>query len=222
MTLLPEQIPEYDRKLVGLIVETKTLGAGDERLLGLADRGDPERSPLMSAAKPKLPRATSPPPEPAMSPSCPCPVAPVTNPWRLASARVRTSGLELLPTKIVPSLSSSAIAITLADNSGYFHRAASTRSTAAGRDIHELVHDTHAAPFLWKSRKHAPAHCDYAVLAAIRRSNGSTKASMDRVRSRSLSHCIGLSRRELASPRLHERILRERVSSERMMEAPYP
>jgi hypothetical protein len=44
----------------------------------------------------------------------PVPVAPVTNPCRFVSASVKTSGFELLPTKIVPSLSRSAIALSLA------------------------------------------------------------------------------------------------------------
>ena len=40
MALLAEQIPEHHRKFVRLVVEAQLLGALDERLLGLADRGD--------------------------------------------------------------------------------------------------------------------------------------------------------------------------------------
>ncbi len=37
MALLPEQIPEHDRKLIGLVVEAEALGPADESLLGFAE-----------------------------------------------------------------------------------------------------------------------------------------------------------------------------------------
>src|SRR5262249_37518351 len=40
MSLFREQIPEYDRELVGFIVETEAFGPGDKCLLGLARLGD--------------------------------------------------------------------------------------------------------------------------------------------------------------------------------------
>ena len=40
VTLLAEQIPEHDRKLVGLVGDAELLGAIDERLLGFAGRRD--------------------------------------------------------------------------------------------------------------------------------------------------------------------------------------
>src|SRR5262245_66474528 len=40
MALFPEQIPEYDRELVGLIVEPEAFGPGDECLLGFARLGN--------------------------------------------------------------------------------------------------------------------------------------------------------------------------------------
>src|SRR6266446_10348396 len=40
MSLFPEQIPEYDRKLVGLIVESEAFGPGDKCLLGFARLGN--------------------------------------------------------------------------------------------------------------------------------------------------------------------------------------
>src|SRR5262245_26217162 len=41
MTLLAEQIPEHDGKLIGLVVEPQVFGALDESILRFADRGDP-------------------------------------------------------------------------------------------------------------------------------------------------------------------------------------
>src|SRR5215467_14849802 len=40
MALFPEQIPEYDRELVGLIVEPEAFGPGDECLLGFTRLGN--------------------------------------------------------------------------------------------------------------------------------------------------------------------------------------
>ncbi len=40
MPLLPEQIPEHDRELVGLIVEPEAFGPGDKCLLGFAHLGN--------------------------------------------------------------------------------------------------------------------------------------------------------------------------------------
>ena len=40
MALLAEHVPEHRREFVGLIVEAEPLGAADQRLLGLADRGN--------------------------------------------------------------------------------------------------------------------------------------------------------------------------------------
>ena len=40
VALLPEQIPEHNRKLVGLVVEPETLGAADKRFLGFANFGN--------------------------------------------------------------------------------------------------------------------------------------------------------------------------------------
>ncbi len=64
----------------------------------------------MSAAKTETPARESPSARTCSVTVLPVPVAPVTSPWRLASASVRISGLVPLPTKIVPSLSRSVIA----------------------------------------------------------------------------------------------------------------
>src|SRR5262249_14145346 len=40
MPLLPEQTPEYDRKLVGLIVDPEALGPGEKCLFGFARLGN--------------------------------------------------------------------------------------------------------------------------------------------------------------------------------------
>src|SRR5258708_29104500 len=39
MPLFPEQVPEHDRKLVGLVIETEAFGPRDKFLLGFAHLG---------------------------------------------------------------------------------------------------------------------------------------------------------------------------------------
>src|SRR5262245_4943029 len=61
----------------------------------------PERSPLISEANTETPAREKPSARTCSVTVLPVPVAPVTRPCRLASARVRYSGFSLLPTKIV-------------------------------------------------------------------------------------------------------------------------
>ena len=65
----------------------------------------PDRSPLMSAANTGTPAREKPSAIVCKVTVLPVPVAPVTRPWRLPKARVSISGLSLLPTKILPSVS---------------------------------------------------------------------------------------------------------------------
>src|SRR5262245_39583728 len=70
----------------------------------------------MSAAKTETPARERPSANTCNVTVFPVPVAPVISPWRFANSSVKTSGLKLLPTKIVPSLSNSAMAPFLPDN----------------------------------------------------------------------------------------------------------
>src|SRR6476661_4737515 len=70
----------------------------------------PERSPLISEANTETPAREKPSARTCNVTVLPVPVAPVTRPCRLASARLRAWGLSpLMPTKIVPSLSISVM-----------------------------------------------------------------------------------------------------------------
>ena len=113
MALLAEQVPEHDRELVGLVVEAEALGARDEGLLGLARRGDAGEIALDVGGEHRNAGARKPSASTCRVTVLPVPVAPVTSPCRLASARVRNSGLLPLPTKIVPSVSISDIDLFL-------------------------------------------------------------------------------------------------------------
>src|SRR5215831_6971636 len=102
MPLFPEQVPEHDRELVGLVIETEAFSPRDKCLLGFAHLGHAGEIALDVTCNVTV---------------LPVPVAPVISPWRLANASVKTSGLILFPTKIVPSLSRFAMAPFLPDNS---------------------------------------------------------------------------------------------------------
>src|SRR5947209_15169495 len=65
----------------------------------------PERSPLISAANTETPARAKPSAITCSETVFPVPVAPVTRPWRLASASVSHAGCSPLPIKIFSSLS---------------------------------------------------------------------------------------------------------------------
>ena len=69
----------------------------------------PERSPLMSAANTGTPARANPSAITCSETVFPVPVAPVTRPWRLASASVSQAGCSPLPMKIFSSVSASLV-----------------------------------------------------------------------------------------------------------------
>ena len=82
-----------------------SLARCSRKSFGSPGAATPDRSPLMSAANTGTPEREKPSASTCNVTVLPVPVAPVARPCRLASRSVRYSGLPLLPTKILPSVS---------------------------------------------------------------------------------------------------------------------
>ena len=99
----------------------------------------PDRSPLISAANTGTPARAKPSAITCSDTVLPVPVAPVTRPWRLASANVNHAGCSPLPIKILSSVS--PLAMPLAAISSFPRTEHSNRRSIARRNTHPANHN---------------------------------------------------------------------------------